>query len=69
MNKIKYISLGKLKKRLKKIIEDVYRNKSEYIVMVKNEPQAKITALDGKELKELVVEKQIEEEKLKEFIS
>ena len=68
MNKIKYISLEKLRKRLKKVIEDVFRSKSEYIVMINNEPKVKISAVDSKEGKELVVEREIEQEKLKEFI-
>lgn len=68
MNKIKYISLKDLKKQLRKVIEDVYKNHNEYIVMDENEPKAKIVSIDGKVLKELVFEKTMERDKLKKFI-
>lgn len=68
MNKIKYISLEDLGKKLKQIIEDVYKNEAKYFVMVDNVPKAKICAVDGKEGKEIIVQEESEKKKLEEFI-
>lgn len=70
MNRIKYISLEDLKKHLGEIIEDVYKYDAKYIVMVNKEPKVKISSLDGKEKREIVVEEagKVDKEKLKKFV-
>lgn len=70
MNKIKYISLEDLKKHLVEILEDVYKYEACYIVMINNEPKVKLSSLNGKDGKEIVVEEASKsgEENLKKFI-
>lgn len=68
MNKVKYISLDDLKKQLPEVIEDVYRYDVEYIVMINKEPKVRIIAIDKKSGKEVIIEEQISDRKLKEFV-
>jgi hypothetical protein len=67
MSNIKYISLENLQKSLKNIIDEVYNESNEYIVMVDKEPKAKISSIENKKGKEILIEDEVSEEELKKF--
>jgi len=69
MRSTKYISLEKLKKRFKDIIDRVLKDNIEYVVMVNREAKFRISPISNEEGKRAFIVKQKSDDKLEKFIS
>jgi hypothetical protein len=69
MKKIKYISLKTLKDNLVKVIDSVYQEEIEYIVMVDKTPKVRLSAVKDDKGKKIYVEEKLEENNLKRFVN
>ena len=68
MSRLKYISLSEFKESVDDIIKEVYTEDVEYVIMIANQPKARIAPIDNNG-KNVVLEEDVEESKLKEFVS
>lgn len=68
MKKTKYIELSTFLKQCKSIIEEVYTEHVEYIVMIDHEPKIRIIAIEDENGKKVITTEAADKKSLEKFI-